>query len=260
MVMPWDHTGINIGNTNQIGSIGNINVGTTGTENKPKIAIGLPYNGKVDMEFVERTWGPLRHIGLPWCIKSLFLTRVPSISVARDTLVKSALSANCDYILFLDSDHIVENIDPNTALGQLYSVINKDPKTKEGKIISGLYRAKQSTGFNWAAWVRYDPAKHGVLQGVEKKKGYISIMEWTGNFLEIDVVGLGFCLVNMKVFREVPGPWFNWNEQGEISEDFFFCELAKKYGYNTKIFTDVRLSHLGNLKVLSDGKVTTQEM
>jgi hypothetical protein len=263
MVMPWDNTeNINIGSTNQInliniGSTGNINIGSQ----KPKIAIGLPYNGKVDMEFVERTYGPLRFFPLDWCIKSLFLSKVPSISVARDTLVKSALSANCDYILFLDSDHVVEKIDPNAALGQLYSVINKDPNSKDGKIVSALYRAKQSTGFNWAAWIRYDPTKHGIVQGLEdKKKGYISILEWTGNYLEIDVIGLGFCLVDMKVFREVPGPWFNWNEQGEISEDFYFCELAKKYGFNTKVFTDVRLSHLGNLKVKSDGSITIQEM
>lgn len=253
MAMPWD-TGIK-------DNVTNINIGNKSTDiQKPKIAIAVPYNGNWPPEWVERTYGPLRFYATDWCIKSIFLSKVPSISVGRDTLVKSALSANCDYILFLDFDHVVEKIDPNTALGQLYSVINKDPNSKDGKIVSALYRAKQAIGFPYAAWVRYDPVKHGVMEGLAKKTGFISIVEWTGNYVEIDVVGLGFCLIDMRIFREVPGPWFNWNEQGEISEDFYFCELAKKYGFNTKVFTDVRLSHLGNLKVLSDGKITTQEM
>jgi hypothetical protein len=222
---------------------------------KLTIAIAIPYNGSWLPEFIQKTYGPLRYTPLDWCIKNINLSRVPSVSVARDTLVKQALETNCQYILFVDSDMVVEGFDPNIAMQILYNQLNKDSNTKDGKIISALYRAKQSTGFHYAMWIDHEGRdQNGVL-----KKGFLSVQEWTGNFIEVDVVGLGFCLIDMKVFKEIPGPWFVWNEHGEKSEDFYFCKLAKEYGYNTKIFTDVRLSHLGTLKVKSDGTITTQE-
>lgn len=223
----------------------------------PKIAIGIPYNNNWIPEWVHRTYLPLMSQQTDWCQKQIFLSRVPSISVARNTLVKQALDTNCDFILFLDSDHVAENPDnPNIALNSLYNVINKSKDKnsvgyKDGRIASGLYRAKQKNGLNYAMWMK---ANDGI------NKGFVSVPQWTGNWIKVDVIGLGFCLIDIMVFREIHPPWFVWNDPNGISEDFYFCERAKEYGFDTRVLTDVKLSHLGNLKVKCNGTVTTQDV
>lgn len=215
----------------------------------PRIAISIPYNSKFEPEWVEKTYRFLRCIPVNWCEKVVFYSKVPSLPVARDTLVNQALQSDCDYIFFLDSDMIFEDPqNPNEAINILYQCINKDKSNKDAKIVSGLYRAKQKQGFNYAMWLRVN------------EKGFGPIYKWTGNWLEADVVGLGCCLIDLDVFRNIPKPWFYWEVQDGISEDFYFFELAKKHGYNTHIFTDVKLSHLGGLKVKCDGSIVTPDM
>lgn len=217
--------------------------------NIPKIGICIPYNREWYPEWVEKTYGPLRWKPTNWCNKVVFYCKVPSLPVARDILVSQALQASCDYILFMDNDHVFEiPTDPNDALSLLYQCINKSKDDKDSKIVSGLYRAKQKIGFDYAMWQRYN------------EKGFISIKEWTGNWLEVDVAGLGCCLIDTIVFKNLPKPWFYWEEGDGISEDFYFYQHTKKHGYKTHIFTDVRLSHLGNLKVKVDGTITTPDL
>lgn len=241
MTTPWS----NINNT--------ISGNNTALGNKPLIAISIPYTGKVELEWIGKSYLPLCHVGVDWCNKTQILCKVPSIPVARSTLVDNALNIGVDYIFFFDSDMIFEQpSDANTSLSMLYQVINKDPNSKEGKIVSGLYRAKQKQSFDFAAWL---DAPNGA-------QGFVSISKstWTGNWLEVDVCGLGCCLIDIRVFKNIPKPFFRWEMNGDISEDFYFNKLAKKYGYSTHVFTDVKLSHLGMLKIKSDGSFIMPEM
>jgi len=220
----------------------------------PKIAICIPFNGNWIPEWVEKMYLPLMYQPVQWCQKVAFLTRVPSISVARNTLIEQALSVNADYALFVDTDVVMESpSDPNVALSQLYQVMNKsknkeEKSYKDGKIVSGLYRAKQKTGYSYAMWLRH------------QEKGFMPISNWNGNWLNVDVVGMGFCLIDMQVFKEVPKPWFVWNDPGSISEDFYFNLLAKEKGFDTRVFTDVKLSHLGTLKVKTDATIVVPDV
>lgn len=192
----------------------------------PKIAICIPYNGNWNSEWVQKTYIPLTTQPTNWCEKKSFLSRVPSISVSRNVLVKQALDANCDYVLFLDTDHVVESPPhPNMALSLLHSVLNKSKDKnsdsyKDARIASALYRAKKKEGFSYAMWMKANDSIH---------KGFSPIMEWTGNWIQVDVIGMGFCLIDTIVFKEIPPPWFVWNEDGKPSEDFYFCELAKEH-------------------------------
>jgi len=224
----------------------NINI----TTKIPLIAVGIPYNNW-EPEFTEKVYTRLKHVPLDFASKTIFLSHAPSLPVARDALVSQALSVNANYIFFIDTDNIFENPeDPNIALKTLYQCMNKDPNSKDAKIVSGLYRAKQKVGFNYAAW----------MKAQDKVQGYVPIQSWTGNWLQVSVVGMGCCLIDMKVFKEVPRPWFRWDTFDDVSEDFYFFEQALKYGYKVNVFTDVKLSHIGKLKVKCDGTIVTPEM
>lgn len=221
------------------------------TNHIPKIAICIPYIGNFHPEWVEKTRDPLRFFPTDFCEKIMFMSKIPSLPVSRDALVNEALKAKCDYIFWVDSDLIFESpTDPNLALKQLYQVINKDPNTKDGKMVSGLYRARKKEGFSYAMW----------MNAPNNLKGYVPIESWTGNWLEVNTSGLGCTLIDTKIFRDIERPFFYWETFEDISEDFFWFEKAKKHGYNLHVFTDVRLAHIGTMKVLTNGSIVMTDM
>ncbi len=200
-----------------------------------------------------KSYIPLCYFPLPWCDKVPLLCKIPSVGVARDTLVKNAIEIGCNYIFFLDTDNIFEQpTDANIALNMLYQSMNNN----NVKIVSGLYRAKQKQGLNFAMW---KDAKTIDEKGNEKK-GFVSIQQWTGNWIEADVTGMGCTLIDLSIFKDLERPWFRWDEKDEMSEDFYFFKLASRHGYKTWVYTEVRLSHLGKLKVKSDGTFTLSDM
>jgi hypothetical protein len=175
-------------------------------------------------------------------------------SVARDQIVEMALmDKDVTHILWVDSDSICmketldaagkgtgefECIDPNVSLQMLYQA--------NQPIVSGLYRAKQKEGFNYAAWMDAH---------IPGKTGFAPIQNYTGNFFQVDVIGMGFCLVKREVYEKVQKPWYPWPEPSP-SEDFNFCINARKAGYKINVFGDVKIGHIGQLIVNPDGKVT----
>lgn len=209
---------------------------------KPRIMVAIPTTEKIYLEFAIKTLVPL-YKAEDWCVKTFSFCRGVPVSVARDTLVKQALAdPYVTHILFVDTDCIPEDPpDPNEALRRLYAC--------DAPIVSGLYRAKQQIGFNYAAWMR--------VPG--NQIAFTPIQSYTGNWFEVDAIGMGFCLIKREVFETIPPPWFPWPTETP-SEDFNFCIKAKEYGYKIMVFADVKVSHIGSLKVKTDGSITTLEM
>jgi len=261
-----------------------------------KIGILMPHTGNLSTEFVESMWSPLKAIGLDWCDKQFFMSRAPSLPLARNLLLEKASQSDCDYLLWMDSDMVPENpIDPNEALKTMYGLCQQKP------IVTGLYRAKQQHGFGWAIWIHRDgfvcnkcsKAFDGVTDGKcpdEKcdgeiiwKSGYIHVDNWTGNWFQVDVAGMGWCMMTKEVIDAVYGEYvkecdildnfkggypgnknflsvktpFHWDISGEISEDFYMLTRARMLGYEIWCFADIKLSHLGTLVVGTDGKFRT---
>jgi hypothetical protein len=218
--------------------------------NKPLVVIGIPHVETVTMLWAYRMLGPLLFIPVPFCDKIPQMSRGVPQSVARDQIVSLALAdPKTTHILWVDTDNVCwkdpqgkSPSDPNEALNMLLQV--------NQPIVSGLYRAKQAEGFNYAAWV---DAK------IPDKQGYTPIMDFTGNFFQVDTIGMGFCLVKREVYEKIPAPWYPWPTVSP-SEDFNFCIKARAAGYAINLFTDVKLTHIGSLDVKPDGRVTTLEL
>lgn len=208
----------------------------------PRIAICIPYTAEVTMQWAYQSLGPLLYVPLGWCEKTPKMCRGLPLNVARDELVRLALEdSKVTHLLWVDTDNIAESPnDINEALKALYQC--------NVPIVSGLYRAKQREGFSYAAWI---DAK------LSDRIGFVAIDQWSGNFIKVDTIGFGFCLIKREVFEKMPKPWFPWSVPSP-SEDFNFCINARKMGYDINVLTDVKIGHIGQLYISSaDGKIST---
>ena len=246
------------------------NIQTPSIDKKPLIQVLVPHRGSWSAEFVEVMWKPICMIPVPWCDKTFSLCRIPSLPNARNTLALEFLKSGADYALWLDDDHCVEFPiskvgenpdgtpievgDPNLAMFHLYKALVETGES----IVTGLYRAKQAHGFNYAIWNEADTPEGG--------KGFIHIQNWTppeANFFAVSVAGMGFMLMHRRVLETMRDagygtnekPFFHWEMPGEKSEDFFFLMEAAKLGFKTWCLTDVKLSHQGELVIGVDGSV-----
>lgn len=72
----------------------------------------------------------------------------------------------------------------------------------------------------------------------------------SGKYLvQIHGGGMGCVLINMRVFDDLPYPWFDWvnyanAERGLLSEDLYFCEQCKNDGIPIYVDTRVSCGHL----------------
>jgi hypothetical protein len=127
------------------------------------------------------------------------MARGVPLNVARDQLAEAMLAdKSVTHIMWVDSDSICSSPpNPNDALQMLWQC--------NQPIVSGLYRAKQKDGFNYAMWMD--------AHLPEGKLGFLPIQSFTGNWLQVDTVGMGFVLIQRKVYETIPRPWHPWPTQ-----------------------------------------------
>ena len=180
-----------------------------------------------------------------------------TLDVARRYLVKCALEDGATHILFLDSDIIPVYVD---------SVIKL--LSWRLPIVSGVYYSKRMDGL---CAYKYD-SKSGKYKPIKLEdipKGV--------RLVEVDAVGLGFCLIEAGVFEKIPEEeWFRWRlmpstkksrggyilDNGRIdtsrrgiSEDIYFCETLRKYGFKIFIDLGVPCRHIARVIIEPNGKI-----
>lgn len=216
---------------------------STALQTKPKIMIGTPSRDEKlytwwSMKMLEPLHTPDSRFD-----KAFQMIRGVPVSVARDLIVEAALADPAvTHVMWVDSDNIcMTPPNPNDAI-QMLLACNQP-------IVSGLYRAKQAVGFNYAFWADVS---------TEGKPGFVPVQSFTGNWLQMGAVGMGFCLVRTEVYKRLSRPWYPWTTASP-SEDFAFCIAARKAGFAVNVFTEVQLRHLGELCVNPDGKCQVLE-
>lgn len=201
----------------------------------PLVCALIPHFGKISMEWAQVMYTPFASVPHPAFAKTLRVAKgLLNLDTERNELVRTALEdKNITHLLWIDSDIICEDPkDVNEAIRRLLAT--------NVPIVSGLYRAKKAKGsYPYAMWARHPSASFG----------YIDIPQWTGNWLSVDAIGMGFCLCKREVFEKIPPPWFVWDKVAP-SEDFDWCQKVRNAGYEIKVYTDVRLSHEMSGKVL----------
>ena len=176
--------------------------------------------------FVTAEWAlSIRRLRVPKNTLWSFYRGPLPIDKARTALVKDALENECTHVLFLDSDVIPEPDAVETLLKYRYP------------ITSGLYPDK---GGRSNAWIN--------RQNKWIEKGS----------MVVDEVGLGFCLIDTRVFKKIHPPWFvylyNGGSEDAPSEDIFFCRLAKAFNFGVLVVGEVKCRHVGTFAMTSPDK------
>jgi len=158
----------------------------------------------------------------------------PNIYRVRNELTEMALNEDFDRIMWIDSDIIFSSNDFFKLLNHKFD------------IISGLYMAQMENEHE------IDMSELRV-----KSRGdyYYAAISESGTFLKVSDIkslniftvrsnGMGFMLINKKVFTDIGNMWFNPSDKGKIiSEDISFQTKARELGYKSYVDPSIIVGH-----------------
>lgn len=209
----------------------------------PSIVIGVPSRGNLSIDFIRG----LINLQKPPRTQIRFSDTL-GIQKARRELVEFALKWRADYLFFLDDDVIP----PKDSLIKLLKH-NED-------IVAGWYPGKRFP-IEPAVWV------DSLLE--EERAPSIPLV--FDMLVPVEIMGLGSCLINVDVFREIEPPYFYYSmnkdelcplydelseEQREeahmddrgTSEDFWWCRKVRDNGYEVLVDPNIGCIHEGDTK------------
>jgi len=164
--------------------------------------------------------------GRNYNICSIFIDGV-KVARARNQIVKHAFEHECDYLLFIDADHIC----PDDMLMYLLG----DMETCD--VCSGVVCKRSSP--------------HEQVCFTKQSDGYIRHdLPFDGKVYAVDICAFGATMINMDVFKDMKEPYFKdvqaithegdaWNKRS----DFVFCEEVREMGKVIRMNTNVIIGH-----------------
>ncbi len=204
-----------------------------------KVCILVPHRDEDDNRLWHRHFVALERFPVTGSLEM----RGFSLTTNREQLVKTALQDGLGYthIFFLDDDVLPPiNIIPALVGANL-------------DIVCGLYMAKKKKSERGlAAWIKV-PNSRGQLAPIT--------LEQEGRYVEVDVTGLGCCMIKRHVFESMTEPWFRWDIPPAPSEDFyFFFKAARELGIRPIIDMEAKCNHIGKFAIDCEGGFDTLEV
>jgi len=160
-----------------------------------------------------------------------------SVGMARELGVENALDAGATHIFFLDDDVIPTQDSPNPIVTML-SVFSP--------IVCGIYYEKNLRGLNIHKFLETPQPlldKDGKIQKVKyidgKERAAVTyypnyqpkeVADWAskyGPYMPVGGCGLGMALIDARVFKALPKPWFHMNPV--FGEDLYFLTKVRTY-------------------------------
>ena len=164
---------------------------------------------------------------------------------ARNMIVEGALQTGCDYLFFLDDDHVIDwttnpssNAPCYAIIEQLKAHLDADP---ELGIVGALYYHRgaecrpvllNDSDVGAPAWLRDDEIRNELQ--------------------EVAVQGGGCMLLRMSMFDKLEHPYFA--PEHDMGTDLQICQQARAAGYKVACDTSIKIGH-----VMSRREVVTPE-
>lgn len=158
------------------------------------------------------------------------------IDVARNHAAQLALVHECDYVMFYDDDMFFHS-------GQdVIRLINRVLENREKiHILQGMAYIR-GYPFNPMMFKRkmLEPGKDAL----KIYEDYAEYVDPETGLVDVDAVGCCLTLIDTRLFKMIPQPWFLTGQQN--TEDVYFCVKAKEYVNNVGVYVDtnVEVGHL----------------
>lgn len=174
-----------------------------------KILICTPSPGEVQATFAYDLGYLMRESGA-----AFVLSLGSQLSSLRSGLVKYAKESGASHILFLDSDM----------------------RFPSNTIVRLLARRKDVVGAN----CRVRTTAEEVWTGRKAGDKFVTSVDKSG-VEEVDTLGFGVTMLDMRIFEEVDEPYFAmpWDGEKYVGEDIFFCLTIKKKGFTIWVDHDI---------------------
>lgn len=190
------------------------------TNPKIKIAIGLPTYGSIKTATVMSLFKAIKNLPYEWNVLSQTGCYIQD---NRISIVKMAQKLGSTHLLFVDADM----------------------KFDAGIIENLLKRGKEIIGADYN-YRKLPQERIAQSRDVENK---IIWEEHENGLIECAYVGTGMMLIDMKVFDNIPEPWFvvEHYKDGTLKwgEDVWFCKEARNAGYKIWLDTTLKVKHIG---------------
>lgn len=161
---------------------------------------------------------------------------------ARNAIVEGALQIGCDYLLFLDDDHVIdweETAAPNDRYGFIESLLKHFDDDPELGIVGCLY-------YHRGAECRPVVMKEGKQGGFY----WLRDDEILGGLQDVAVTGGGCMMIKMSIFDRIKSPWFE--PEFDLGTDIQICKKAREAGFKVACDTSIQVGH-----VLSTREIVT---
>ncbi len=159
------------------------------------------------------------------------------VDEARNICAQEALKRGADYLLFIDNDVIP----PQYGLIKLLETMEQ---INDPCVVSGNYSMKGNPPYSASTQLEPNNKRHpGLVTAVDRtdkfKKGKVFESNW--------LIGLGFALIDIAIFKQARQPWFVCYQKGkedQVNEDAHFTELCFENGYKVYINPEIECLHV----------------
>jgi hypothetical protein len=203
-----------------------------------RVLIGIPCYRDVPAETLEDYLRFAYHLGRRSTRHEYFVAIKAKTEQfrARNSIVEGALQVGCDYIFFLDDDHVLD-WEKTSGPASNYDIIDRLIDHMEHDDMLGVVGAVY---YHRGSECRPVLMKRGTDGGYY----YLRDDEVTGQLQDVAVQGGGCMLLRCKMFDRIHQPWFAPEHQ--LGTDIQICTKALEAGFKVKCDTGIKIGHVMN--------------
>lgn len=181
-----------------------------------RVCISIPTKGSVRAETME--WTLRAFVELAPNVEVHLVVDGAPLQHVRNVQTQRFLASKCSHLFLLDADCVPKPGTIQQLLSHGLPIVSAPHPTRKGsdRVLMALVKSDDGSY-----------KEHLPRQGLQM----------------VDAVGGSGLLITRSVFETLPRPWFRclYDDDGLLfrSEDFYFCEQAKKCGYD--IWADFEL-------------------